>query len=317
MFKADEEVRLRKMATQVVAQAGLQAVAPLVAVLEDEDEQAVRSAALTLTMLADQFEVYIVCPGVPPTMLADQIESPKEGLVAAMEAKLEPAVLKLESLYHQFSRRPKLAYLFLEALLAIAPFSDKADAAVKKVLAKASPEAHFDICNRIRKRRVKKSEPESPPPPSEVKIKELFASLPTGPRARLEAVPALYSAIRKVAAQELQPAVAAIVEQAAATEYDQMVALSQIANEAMRTAQVGIRDPETGLPASLLPRRPRPSSSARHLHLRDTRAGDDGRQNTLRVDQLPPGSTITLMPTAPEAEPARTTDHQPSAGRGR
>jgi stage V sporulation protein G len=113
---------------------------------------------------------------------------------------------------------------------------------------------------------------------------ELFATLPDAPRRRLEAVPALYSVIRQQAAKELQRAVAAIGQQAAAAEYDEMTELSRVANDAMRTAQLGIRDPETGFPASLKPLRPRPSSCSltRIMHAQSQRKDENEHKTTGR-----------------------------------
>ena len=139
----------------------------------------------------------------------------------------------------------------------------------------------------------------------EEKIKELLSTLPLDdPRTRLEAVPALFKAIRKVAAQELRSAVAAVVEQAAALPYEQMVALSKVASQALDAAQLAIRNPETGFPTSLKPHRPRPTSSAQQLYLQDHRRGPKGVRQSLRVNQLPPDS-IELMDAVPEIEPVR------------
>jgi len=182
-------------------------------------------------------------------------------------------------------------------------------AKAKKGLAETEQKGHFerkkilDLLKRKEKRVLL----------SEEKIKELFASLPDAPRARLEAVPALYNVIRKVAAQELRAAVAAAVEQAATLPYDEMAALSKVVSQALGAAQLAIRDPETGLPATLKPHRPRPSSEARYLRLRDTRAGNDGRQNSLRVDELPPGS-IELISSIIETD--QTPPFEQPSGRG-
>jgi tetratricopeptide (TPR) repeat protein len=286
-------------ARHLLASMGFPAVAPLVAVLDAENEQIARGAALTLKMIADEADF------------------PPEYLFAALES----AVPKLERLCHKFldetprDIHAKFDYPFLSALKAIANFSPQAADAVadvEKMLARAGQEAHFE---RDKLPEQLKRERGSVPSPEE-KIKELFVGLPDDPRERLKAISALFTAVRKEAAQELQPAVATLIEQAITLPYDQMVTISQLINQVLNDAQHAIRNPETGLPAKLKPLRPRPSSSARHLHLRDTRAAADGQQHCPRVDELPPGS-IELIPTVPEAESTQATQHRPSGGRSR
>lgn len=150
-------------------------------------------------------------------------------------------------------------------------------------------------------------------PSREDQIKALFADLPGDARERLEAVPALYKAIRQQAAADLQSAVAQLVKHAGQLPYDEMAELTHVVNEALRAAQLGIRDPDTGIPASLKPSRPRPSSSARYLLLRDTRAGDDGRQNSIRLDKSP--RPIELMPNFLDGSPDLDADQLPGPGR--
>jgi hypothetical protein len=122
-------------------------------------------------------------------------------------------------------------------------------------------------------------------PPSETRVKELFADLPDDPRRRLSAICEIYSAIRHEAAQALTPAIARALQELP-PGYDEKAQLADQINRALEAACLALRDPETKFPAKFLPHRPRPSSPVSALLLRDTRVPKGGQRHFIRIDDL-------------------------------
>jgi hypothetical protein len=146
-------------------------------------------------------------------------------------------------------------------------------------------------------------------PVREEKAKELFRDLPRDAGEQLEAVAEIYQAVRREAARALRPAIATLLSESAAMDFEAKSALARKINETLKDARLALRDPRTDLPASLVAHRPRPTSPASYLRLQDSRSAADGRRHFLRVRDLDQGGVV-LMDASADPDP-------PPPGRGR
>lgn len=107
---------------------------------------------------------------------------------------------------------------------------------------------------------------------------ELFANMPVDPRQRLEAVATIYRALRHEAAEVLAPVITDLLRQATPLTYAEKSSLAHDINQVLADARLGIVDPQTKLPGTLLSSRPSAQRSHSYLRIRDSRAAQDGQK---------------------------------------
>jgi len=121
--------------------------------------------------------------------------------------------------------------------------------------------------------------------PNKETINELFDGLPSQPKQRLAAIRSLYRQIRQRAKAELRPTISSLLSELPES-YAGKVELAREVNAVLHDAGLALKDPRTGMPATLLAHRPRETSPASSLRLQDTSKGEDEKRNRLTIDDL-------------------------------
>src|SRR5262249_1950617 len=146
-----------------------------------------------------------------------------------------------------------------------------------------------DICNRIRKRRVKKSEPESlPPPPKPIEelqdelsgaLGRILPHLPADGRPKLAAIDALVGVFRRAIGPPLEEALQGVLQATGGpTKFAVVHHDVNKANKVRRDPHYAILDPETKLPASVMThRRNSQTDDGCFPRLQDRRKGEGGK----------------------------------------
>jgi hypothetical protein len=167
-------------------------------------------------------------------------------------------------------------------------------------------------------------------PPPEDHIKALFDSLPADAENRAAALSSLLTAVQKQAAEAMQPTIIALLKDAQKLDYEGKAQVCRRINRLLDDTHMAFLNPETDLPAHLMPHRPSESSEFSHILLRDTRHASDGRRHTLRIQltadpsheqqrapRAPRITLDTLKLISTDQQPAHSPAPRPSAGHSR
>jgi hypothetical protein len=257
LFKGQDGNYLPDRASRFLAAIGLPAIPALMTALDEENEQIVRCAALTLGRLACQFKS-------PSQEIREALEQTVPKLAGLLANSLK------EPSQDMHVRPPDPPFLF--PLTAIATFSSKtaeAIALVKKMLAESREIRHFDREKLIRRLedRLSKQDPDSQPQPEpqelasptnmdslkEERVDALVKTLPVdqGYTAFKTAWESVTKILREKFLGRLKQVLNNELQTKPAETYEQMKEVAAWVNQRLRENHAAIPYPETGQSSNL------------------------------------------------------------------